>query len=675
MQSLQWYVNRLRTMSPAEIAWRVKSLLAAMTEQTRVSLNWIPKPQYVVGYQAAAEFQPPFRVADNEIGSWANQAEYQQWLQRLVNKADLIAAHKLSFFDLKDKHLGDPIDWNRDHGSNINAPLKPILQVDYRDCPNFGDCKLVWEPNRHHHLVVLGRAYRATGDMKYAEEVVAQITSWLDQSPYGKGMNWRSPLELGIRLINWVWAIDLILESGLFAGEFKARLLESVFLHCRDVAGKYSQGSSANNHLVGEAAGVYVAARYFNVFANSEQWAKDAKVIVDREIVAQSFPDGCTREHALGYQFFVFQFYLICGLVGRKTGDDFNGAYWKQLELLTTFIAQLSESGGCLPMFGDRDDGYVLDLGEVADNVSSVMDVASHVFENDYLKSLRTECSETGYWLFGLSPDRDIAADGAIALESRAFKDSGYYLLQHGSSLNDCASLLVDVAELGYTAIAAHGHADALAFTMRVNGQDLLVDSGTFDYFTYPKWRNFFRTTKAHNTVEVDGQDQSLMTGPFMWEKHAKSQCKDWSPSALGGVLVAEHDGYSRLEDPLVHERAFDLNGDERTLKVVDHFSCQSSHSAVWHLHLSEFCQSIELDGGKVLVTLENATKVEFDFDPDMDVSLVVGDPSTQGADGEPGIGWLSRGYHQKVPITTIVAKAKIQSGSKLGFEVRWTSI
>ena len=105
-----------------------------------------------------------------------------------------------------------------------------------------GDCKLVWEPNRHHHLVVLGRAYRATGDVRYAQAVVEQLQSWLDQCPFGHGMNWRSPLELAIRLINWVWALDLIREAGLLTGRAAARApLHAAWLHLWEIARKFSR--------------------------------------------------------------------------------------------------------------------------------------------------------------------------------------------------------------------------------------------------------------------------------------------------------------------------------------------------------------------------------------------------------------------------------------------------
>jgi hypothetical protein len=123
--------------------------------------------------------------------------------------------------------------------------------IDYRDFAVTGDAKYVWEPSRHHHLVVLGRAYRASGDPSFADALVEQLGSWLDQSPYGRGMNWRSPLELGIRLINWVWALDLIGESRLLTEGLRTRVLRAIHLHLWDITRKYSRGSSANNHRIG----------------------------------------------------------------------------------------------------------------------------------------------------------------------------------------------------------------------------------------------------------------------------------------------------------------------------------------------------------------------------------------------------------------------------------------
>src|SRR5690606_14060094 len=143
-------------------------------------------------------------------------------------------------------------------------------------------------------------------------------TSWINANPYGYGMNWRSPLELGVRLINWVWAYDLIHESGVITTDFQKDFFQSIYLHCRDVASKFSMGTSANNHLVGEAAGVFIASSYFDLFKEAKAWQCESKAILEREIFLQSYEDGCTREQALGYQFFVIQFYLFSGVIARK---------------------------------------------------------------------------------------------------------------------------------------------------------------------------------------------------------------------------------------------------------------------------------------------------------------------------------------------------------------------
>lgn len=207
MQSLTWYVRRLRVMSPQEAAWRVRSAMRDAADRYLVSVRARPRPITAILRSRGDGDTPGFRATDMEFGQWSAQsADEREWYARLIGKADRIAAHRLSFFDLENHHLGDPIDWNRDHKSGKAAPLRFAPSIDYRDFDTTGDCKFVWEPNRHHQLVVLGRAYRASGEPRYAAAVVEQLDSWLRQCSFGVGMNWRSPLELGIRLINWVWA-------------------------------------------------------------------------------------------------------------------------------------------------------------------------------------------------------------------------------------------------------------------------------------------------------------------------------------------------------------------------------------------------------------------------------------------------------------------------------------
>ena len=161
-------------MSAGELAWRATSRLRDAELWTRMLLRLEPRPPDRDRAVDGACLAPGFRVCDVRLGEWvlSERDDEKAWRDRLVSEADRVARHWLSFFDLVDADLGDPIDWNRDHASGQKVPPRFAPLLDYRDYRVAGDAKVVWEPNRHHHLVVLGRAYRATGNVRYAVAVV-----------------------------------------------------------------------------------------------------------------------------------------------------------------------------------------------------------------------------------------------------------------------------------------------------------------------------------------------------------------------------------------------------------------------------------------------------------------------------------------------------------------------
>uniref|UniRef100_UPI000AB1A115 heparinase II/III family protein n=1 Tax=Nocardia jejuensis TaxID=328049 RepID=UPI000AB1A115 len=143
----------------------------------------------------------------------------------------------------------------------------------------------------------------------------------------------------------------------------------------------------------------------------------------------------------------------------------------------------------------------------------------------------------------------------------------------------------MDVGPLGYLSIAAHGHADALAVTLAVDGSELICDPGTASYYGHPNRRAAHRSTRAHATVTVDGLDQSVMGGPFIWSEHARVRVR--AVDLDRGVVDAEHDGYRRLADPVAHRRWLIAPPDEDLVLVVDMLAGTGIHSAQvsWPLH------------------------------------------------------------------------------------------
>jgi hypothetical protein len=653
MQTLSWYVRRARSMSGAELTWRLQSMARDAADRCRLAFDLQPKPALVAG-------GAPLTFTPASVGCWSGAAlppGHDAWRQRLVREAEAAAANRLSFFNLVDRHLGDPIQWNVDHETGTPTPLRFAASIDYRDTRVAGDAKVVWEPSRHHQLVILGRAYRASGREEFATAVAGQIGSWIDQCPYGRGMQWRSPLELAIRIINWSWALELIQPSGVVSGAFEERVLVAMHQHLWDLTRKYSRGSSANNHRLGEAAGVFIATTCVAPLRD-RTWQEESRAILSEEVLRQSHPDGGTREQALSYQMFVLQFVLAAAHVGRAGGCELPRPALDRAATMLEFIVRLS-AAGAPPMFGDADDGYVLDLGGRGSPLS-VLALGAAVLDRPELLPPAAFC-EPAFWILG-DRWRDLAARSAAPpppLRSHAFEDTGLFLLQAGHAGEpDAVSVTMDAGELGYGPLAAHGHADALAVTLRLAGTDILVDTGTCDYFTDQSWRTYFRTTAAHNTIGIDGEDQSVMTGPFMWGSRANASRLLWEPSEEGGRVAASHDGYRRLSDPVTHRRDVRLDGSAREVWIEDELEMAGEHDVRIAFHLSESCSVVRLDGTTVLIEADGRS-ISFALDGQLRVEVLRGSMS-------PRAGWISRGYHHRAPIGTIAGSARLRGRQQL---------
>jgi len=600
-------------------------------------------------------FKPSCRLVASRVGAESNGGSpafelSEEQKRQLIENAGRLLDGRFDLFDLEDLDVGPQINWNYDYSARKHTPTTKSSGIDYRDFETVGDCKLVWEPSRHQHLLVLARAFAVTGQAKYAEAVVGQIDNWLAQCPFPNGMNWRSPLELGIRLINWAWAFELIEPSGLLTQAWWQKIVPAIHRHLWCLDRGYSRYSSANNHLIGEAAGAYIGARYFGGFIQSDGWARRAKQILEEEIINQTHADGGNKEQALGYHVFVLEFFLLAGLAGRNSGDDFSKPYWTQIERMFEFVAVFVEGGGNVPLYGDYDDGFVLNLGDRDNQTRALLSVAGELFDRDDFRSLAGASRERVAWQLSIPASVRAKPTFQKPLQSKAFPDTGYYLLQSGGAdVEDRISAVFDCAELGMGQLAAHGHADALSLTLRAFGHDVLVDPGTYDYFTHRKWRDYFKSTRAHNTITVDGTNQSEMLGLFLWGARAESKCVEWLPSSNGGSVSGQHDGYCRLSDPVSHRRSVALDVVACELSITDELSATAGHSAELCFHLSELCSVEDVCENSVIISAPFG-RVTMSMDPRLNLTIYRGSE-------DPICGWMSRGYHRKVPCPTIVGR------------------
>ena len=670
MQSLTWYVRRLRSMSAPEATWRLAGAIRDRVDRYAAPVRRRPLPSSRIGNGRLVPLGNIAPVLCHGLMPPGGEAPelFSAWRSNLIERANGVLAHRVRLFGDADTDLGPTIDWNRDYSSGTTTPGIFSPAIDYRDFRQTGDAKWVWELNRHHHLVLLGRAYRLTSDSRYAAAAVSQLCDWIDQCPFGFGMNWRSPLELAIRLINWVCTFELIAPSGAWDAGIEERIFGVVYRHLWEISRKWSRFSSANNHLVGEAAGVFIGSTFFSTLRGARDWQSESREILVRQIDEQTFEDGGHRELAIGYHLFVAQFFLLAGLAARHSGKDFPAPYWNRLEKMFEFAAALIGGGESLPMFGDCDDGYVLDLGGPRGDARSWLAVAGAVFQRDDFLTVSRGPQEPLFWLLGAESTRQSkkidSPTTAPVIHSRAFPNSGLYLLQDGGLDTDQRlSVTFDCGELGFKSIAAHGHADALSVTLRVGGQDILIDPGTYDYFTYPAWRDYFRSTRAHNTIQIDGRDQSEMLGPFLWGQRARARCLEFSFDGDVHHVIGEHDGYSQLEDPVTHRRRVALDRVNRVVTIEDELISTARHDLAIHFHFSEACSLTARQAHRFRVDAGRQC-LEIELDPRLSPSIVLGSET-------PMLGWASRAYHRKSPSPVLLGREEFSGGVVIRTRIR----
>jgi hypothetical protein len=656
LNPLLWKLNRLRVMGAAEITYRLRQALQARLERRGIGLACPGMPSartgapWVAGSPAIPDASP-YRAA-----------------------ADRILAGRFDVFAMRDVALGFPPDWNRDPKTGTEVPRTFGKMLNYRDEAVVGDIKYLWEPNRHLELVTLAQAWRLTGEERYAAGCRDLLDSWFEQCPYPLGPNWTSSLEHAMRLMNWSVAWQLLggVDSPLFEGAtgqaFRRRWLDSIFQHCHFIAGHFSRFSSANNHLFGEYMGLFIGALMWPGWPESARWLETARHGLEEEALRQNAPDGVNREQAIWYHHEVADMMLLCGLAARANGPDFSSAWWERLERMLAFVAALMDAGGNVPTIGDSDDAVMVRFSrEAGFNVyRSLLATGAVLFGRADFARKADGFDDKSRWLLGETGEAEFSrlrcgGEGARAAK-RAFADGGYYVLGDGFDTPDEVKIVADAGPLGYLSIAAHGHADALAFTLSAGGREMLIDPGTYAYHTQKQWRDYFRGTSAHNTVRVDGADQSAMGGNFMWLRHAGAWCEEWLSDDDRDRLVAAHDGYTHLPDPVLHRRTLEFDKRARILRVTDGLECKQAHEVEIAWHFAEACR-IQVSGNEISAQCGDRT---------MRLCMPGGGGSPRVVVGQesPPLGWVSRRFDVKTPTSSVVWSGRIAGAATLVTEM-----
>jgi hypothetical protein len=637
-------------MSPAEVAWRLREQALRQAWSRRQV-----RPEAVAGL-------PPVPSSGERRFTSLLPADAAAGVPAEAKAAIIADAGRLlsgewEMLGVVRTDMKDP-DWFHDPVTGRRSdPQVYAFRLDQRSEVQVGNIKQVWEVSRLQHLTLLAAAWYLTGDDAYADRVDAQLRSWWAANPFLSGVNWTSGIELGVRLINFAWIRRLLDGWAGIADLFERNDLavRQIRWHQQYLAAFESRGSSANNHLIAEAAGQLAGSCAFPWFGESAGWRARSAAVLAESLEANTFPSGINRELASDYHGFVFELGAFAAIEAAAAGTPVGDSTWARLCGMADAMAALVDIKIQPPRQGDSDEGRVVLLDSPAHNRwPMLLALGGALFGR--LDWWPGASADAGSALCAALLGRPPAVRHRPAHRPSRFADAGITLLRTAPAASPEIWCRCDGGPHGFLSIAAHAHADALSVEVRCDGVDILADPGTYCYHGEPEWRKYFQSTVGHNTVEVGGQWQSARGGAFLWLRQATGQEIAAPDDGTVATWTASHDGYRVLRPPARHQRSVRLHRAERRLEISDQVD-GGEYDLRMAFHLGP-AVAAELDGAIARLTWPGGS-ARLSLPAELIWSLHRGDTN-------PILGWYSAGLGHRVPAFTLLGQGRGAGGVPL---------
>ncbi|HBE41403.1 MAG TPA: hypothetical protein DDW27_09400 [Bacteroidales bacterium] len=417
-------------------------------------------------------------------------------------------------------------------GDDINWGMRPVPDNEW-----------VWQLNRMYFWDAMAKAYMHTGDEKYAEEWCNQLIDWTKKNPNdGKhAYAWRS-IEAGIRGQSWTGLYQHFIGSPHFTPEVLVAFLNSCYDHATYLMTQYRTGS---NWGLMEAEGLAFIAVTFPEFKDSGKWREEAFRRLNAEINIQVYPDGYQRELAIGYHIGCINWFLRTPNLARMNGinDEFPDSYLKVVEKMCEVPMKLTFPDGTSTQFGDSWTGKPGQYYERLREWATMFD------RKDFLY-VASEGRE------GVIPDST----------AWAYPYSGFYSMRSGWD-KDAICLVLKCGPDG----GGHCQPDNGTFALYAGGRDLMPDAGSYIYSGDPEGRKWFRQTKVHQTLTLNGENSKYAPKLLLWE-----------PGDNLDILVVENAGYPDM----THRRAV-MFIDKKFFVIVDEALGKATGDVDLHFQLA----------------------------------------------------------------------------------------
>ena len=574
--------------------------------------------------------------------------------------------NKVQLFDKDIEYdLGETLQWLTDPKTQTPTPKKFGRAIDYRDDKSVGEIKYLWEIGRHQFLTSMAIHVSFSSDYEIKAKLESHFRSWLDQNPIGMGIHWCNSLEIALRLISWSLIHSILkcggMKDGIFTLNCNSELLKSHIYHqVKFIVNNYSRFSSANNHLVGELTGVWVACNVFNLGSKGEKWRDAALADLEREARLQTHEDGVNKEQAIYYHLWSTEYFWLTWLIAKRYGHTVSEQFEERIIAMYMYLDTMCSFTSYPAQIGDSDGGVVsrFSLGIDENNFQSLLEPLSNILSCEKVFSISnpSDIYSKNYWYQLILEGSDISSllgcykkYNQLENSNDAYQNGGYYIFEGKDS-----RLMYKAGPFGYLSTAAHGHADALSVVLAIDGLWWLVDPGTFTYHSNGMWRNYFRGTTAHNTLCVNQENQSSIAGDFLWDKKAVVDVSGVKYCSHGlqnyiSQVTASHNGYT--DRGVAHKRVVKYDGCH-TYELFD-FVTLSDYDDEYNLQLTfHFHPQIQLYEAEKNIWIANHSNSVFTMTIELPDLF---DWELKNGQENPIAGWYSPNYGVKEPSNSLV--------------------
>lgn len=530
----------------------------------------------------------------------------------ILRYADCVCRGQFPWFGYGPVNLGFPPRWNFDFVSGKDWPQEP--RDSFPVVRNDGsDVKVPWDLSRLQFLPVLAKAWRLTGEERFKECGKALLSDWIEKNPVAVGVNWTIAMEAALRAISICFFLELLWPAIKDEYAWIQRVTQCLWQHLLYIEAHNEFSYLArSNHYLSNIVGLFCLSSYLQV-PQSQGRRELYCNLVQREIEEQVYLDGGSFEASSGYHLLATQMFATA--YELMLAQDLHPAqgYSERLCKMYTLLAALTDQRGCVPHVGDCDDGRVELLSDDLAQMTTTQVESRHSLKVQGLLGIGQTLFRQD---FGGTCD-DIVWHAAAQLKSvrsepdrrcSVFPQSGIVAVR-----NEHAKVVFLAQPNGIRGRGSHTHNDKLSVLLWIGGKELLVDSGTGCYTRDATCRNRFRSTSAHNTIQIDGQEQNRFssepTGLFQTRNDAGVSTVECRTSD-SFIVKSAHYGYCRLN--VGHLRTVHLQP-ERRVTIEDKLEGSGEHTfeAFFHLPRTWQVSPTEETGQEVGCVLQGACRGE----------------------------------------------------------------